>query len=261
MTLPGNPPATTAPAAFKTWAQNVADTAADHETRVDDLETDVTALDGAVVHDTGNETVAGIKTFSSDPIVPAEAYGAGWNGSNEPPTKNDVYDKIESLTGLSAGSIGGPPLIVRKTSDESVTSSTTVQADDALLFAVGTSQVWAVQFLLFANGATAADIKIGVQGPASATGKFAVLGLAAAATTSSGDVISQGFDLSSASPPASTLGIGVGGTTDYGSIQIHGSIATGGTSGNCTLYWAQSSSSGTATKVLADSLLIAHRLS
>jgi len=31
--------------------------------------------------------------------VPADAYGAGWNGSNEVPTKNDVYDKIESIGG------------------------------------------------------------------------------------------------------------------------------------------------------------------
>lgn len=59
-----------------------------------------TQLDGKV-NNTGSETIAGVKTFSSDPIVPDEAYGVGWNGSNEPPTKNAVYDKIETL---SAGS-------------------------------------------------------------------------------------------------------------------------------------------------------------
>jgi hypothetical protein len=48
---------------------------------------------------TGNQTVAGVKTFSSDPIIPDEAYGAGWNGSLEPPTKNAVYDKIETIGG------------------------------------------------------------------------------------------------------------------------------------------------------------------
>jgi hypothetical protein len=37
-------------------------------------------------------------TFSGDIIVPAEAYGAGWNGSNEAPTKNDIFDKIDTLT-------------------------------------------------------------------------------------------------------------------------------------------------------------------
>lgn len=56
------------------------------------------ADDSAVVHDTGDETIAGVKTFSSDPLIPDEAYGAGWNGSLEPPTKNAVYDKIETIS-------------------------------------------------------------------------------------------------------------------------------------------------------------------
>lgn len=57
-----------------------------------------TALDGKV-NDTGSETIAGVKTFSSDPLIPDEVYGSGWNGSLEPPTKNAVYDKIETLGG------------------------------------------------------------------------------------------------------------------------------------------------------------------
>lgn len=38
-------------------------------------------------------------TLSGDLSVPDEAYGSGWNGSVEVPTKNAVYDKIESLGG------------------------------------------------------------------------------------------------------------------------------------------------------------------
>jgi hypothetical protein len=38
-------------------------------------------------------------TFSDDVSVPDEAYGAGWNASTEVPTKNAVYDKIETLSG------------------------------------------------------------------------------------------------------------------------------------------------------------------
>ena len=33
--------------------------------------------------------------------VPDEAYGSGWNGFNEVPTKNAVFDKIEILAPLS----------------------------------------------------------------------------------------------------------------------------------------------------------------
>lgn len=36
-------------------------------------------------------------TFADPVNVPDEAYGAGWNGSTEVPTKNAVYDKIETL--------------------------------------------------------------------------------------------------------------------------------------------------------------------
>lgn len=41
----------------------------------------------------------GIVTFGKDVVVPDEAYGSGWNGSLEVPTKNAVYDKIETLGG------------------------------------------------------------------------------------------------------------------------------------------------------------------
>lgn len=51
---------------------------------------------------TGDETVAGVKTFSSDPIIPDEAYDAtAWNGVLEPATKNAIRDLIELLVGTT----------------------------------------------------------------------------------------------------------------------------------------------------------------
>lgn len=47
-------------------------------------------------------TAGGAWTFSNDATVPDEAYGAGWNGSLEVPTKNSVYDKIETLQPLDS---------------------------------------------------------------------------------------------------------------------------------------------------------------
>lgn len=41
-------------------------------------------------------------TFTGDISVPDEAYGVGWNGSLEVPTKNAIYDKIETLGTASA---------------------------------------------------------------------------------------------------------------------------------------------------------------
>src|SRR3990167_2893562 len=61
----------------------------------DDIETD--KLDD-YVQITGAQTIAGVKTFTSDPIIHDEAYDAtNWNGSLEPPTKNAVRDKIQTL--------------------------------------------------------------------------------------------------------------------------------------------------------------------
>lgn len=41
-------------------------------------------------------------TFAADISVPDEAYGSGWNGSTEVPTKNAIYDKIETLGGITS---------------------------------------------------------------------------------------------------------------------------------------------------------------
>ena len=47
-------------------------------------------------------------TFGVDVNVPDEAYGIGWNGSTEVPTKNAIYDKIETIGGSSTwGGITG----------------------------------------------------------------------------------------------------------------------------------------------------------
>lgn len=64
---------------------------------VDGVTSAIQAQLDARVDTTGNETIAGVKTFSSDPLIPDEAYGVGWNGVLEPPTKNAVYDKIETI--------------------------------------------------------------------------------------------------------------------------------------------------------------------
>jgi hypothetical protein len=49
------------------------------------------------VEDTGDQTIAGIKTFSSSPVVPADAYAAGWASKQEPATKAALYAKIQTL--------------------------------------------------------------------------------------------------------------------------------------------------------------------
>ncbi len=45
----------------------------------------------------GAATFGSTASFAGDVTVPDEAYGSGWNGSTEVPTKNAVYDKIETV--------------------------------------------------------------------------------------------------------------------------------------------------------------------
>lgn len=51
-----------------------------------------------------------VVTFAADVNVPDEAYGAGWDGSLEVPTKNALYDKIETLGGGGNVSKVGTPV-------------------------------------------------------------------------------------------------------------------------------------------------------
>lgn len=58
------------------------------------------AIDDLLVN-TGLRASGGTANFTTDVSVPDEAYGVGWNGSLEVPTKNALYDKIETLGGGS----------------------------------------------------------------------------------------------------------------------------------------------------------------
>lgn len=74
----------------------------------------VAVVVGAIVNTDGSLGVSGTTTvtisidtshaniWTADQSVPDETYGAGWDGSLEVPTKNAIYDKIESLTSGSA---------------------------------------------------------------------------------------------------------------------------------------------------------------
>lgn len=70
---------------------------------------DLFLADGGVINwNNGNATIthsASLLTSNVDIVVPDEAYGVGWNGSLEVPTKNAVYDKIQTIP---VGDVVGP---------------------------------------------------------------------------------------------------------------------------------------------------------
>ena len=92
------------------------------DTNFSNLNTDKAELSGA--------------TFTGDISVPDEAYWAGWNGSLEVPTKNAVYDKIETMWGSGATTLDG-------LTDVTITSATNWQS---LIYESASSQ-WKNQSL------------------------------------------------------------------------------------------------------------------
>jgi hypothetical protein len=131
-----------------------------------------------------------------------------------------------------------PMTVTRKTSDESVTSSTTLQSDDALNPTIAASQVLALEWVLHINGAAAGGVKVALNVPASATGTWGVVGEANANLT---DVTDTG---------ALTLTLP---GTNAKLYVLRALIVNGANAGAVTLRWAQNASDPTATTVKAGS--------
>jgi hypothetical protein len=139
----------------------------------------------------------------------------------------------------------------RKTADESVTSSTTLQDDDHLLFPIGANEEWVATFEIDAGAAVnTTGFQTAITAPAGATlnasGSYISSGgalLYAVTTTSGNNFI------------ASTPGAGA-----TAGIHLKVWVLNGGTPGNVTLQWAQNALSGTALTFKKGSFLQASRV-
>jgi hypothetical protein len=77
---------------------------------------------------TGQATVssAGAIATSSTVSVADDAYAAGWNGSTNVPTKNAIYDKIETISAGASGWTDGTNVIYATTTTDFVGIGTTI---------------------------------------------------------------------------------------------------------------------------------------
>ncbi|GBD05245.1 hypothetical protein HRbin20_00826 [bacterium HR20] len=144
----------------------------------------------------------------------------------------------------SLASITGAPSYVRKTSNQSVTSSTTYQNDNALVYTASANQIFEFEAYMFISGGNG-GIKIRVSIPSGASMKlYAELKKddqhhwTYTKLTSSTDEISW-----------STI------DNTWGYARIRGIITMGSSGGNVQVQWAQNSSNATATTVEAGSYL------
>ena len=126
-------------------------TTADITAAIDALKAGVAAGFDTLAELAAGKASLGGDAFTGDITVPDEAYGAGWNGSAEVPTKNALYDKIETLgsggahasshqnggadeinvAGLSGELADPQPTTIAKISDASAFAKTLLDDADA----------------------------------------------------------------------------------------------------------------------------------
>ncbi len=143
---------------------------------------------------------------------------------------------------------------VRKTADETVTSSAALQDDDHLVISVAANEVWRVELVAFYEGVDAEDIAFGWSFPAGAAGTWGGHGLALAATSNTSDLLAK------ATPLASPLNAGGGGAGVIVMASFFLLLRVSSTGGTLRLQWAQRVSGGTGSILKADSYIYAVRV-
>lgn len=143
---------------------------------------------------------------------------------------------------------GIAPLAVIKGADESVTSSTTLQFDDALTLPIVANAQYLFDCYLNYEGGTAgsSDMQVVWSVPTLATLRYEPL------YTSGGSLnISAGTTVTG----STTLTLATNGAGNLRGASFRGSLIVGSNAGNLSLRWAQNTSSGTATIMHAQSYL------
>lgn len=151
-----------------------------------------------------------------------------------------VRDNLNALNGF-----------VRKTADQSVTSSITLVNDSALSIAIPAAGTYEIKLflLLLSSVSNAGNIRVGASFPAG-TMTMGVDGLAPGSTGTSGSISRQTAAITSGVDPG--IGLGVVSAQTLARIDF---LFVATASGTFQFMWAQSVSSATATTVKANSYL------
>jgi hypothetical protein len=140
-------------------------------------------------------------------------------------------------------------VIKNKATDESVTSSTTLQNDDDLFVELGAGETWQARFAIWATHAAGDGCKVAVTVPSGAT-----LRLIARETDSGGQVV----NMTTTSGAAISLATeNVDATSQFVDLEVV--VVNGATAGNLQLQWAQRTSSATATVFVANCSVVARK--
>ncbi len=142
---------------------------------------------------------------------------------------------------------------VVKPSNESVSSSTTLQNDDHLLLPVSSNTMYFIQGMFVISGAEAADMLFQWSVPSGAVFNWASDTLGSGASGSATGQVSRSAQGNTNQPAfgliASTITV----------VPIKGFLVVGSTGGVLRARWCQNASSATATIMRAGSYLMARR--
>lgn len=179
------------------------------------------ATDSAVVHNTGAETVAGVKTFSSPPIVPT------------PVGTTDAINKVY-VDQLCLGKY--------KAADTVRTSTAALASDPDLTVSVLASSVYVVDITILFSSNTTPNFKNAMVQPAGATGRLANYSSV------------NGYRLSDATVDTWTVA-----NTTVRAIRYSGTLVTT-SAGTYAFQWAQNVSNVANTTVHQGSCMILHKI-
>lgn len=158
-----------------------------------------------------------------------------------------------STDAVTKAQLDGLTTFIKKTSDQSRQSTTSLADDSQLLLAVAANTTYRLYSLLIVNSPTAADFKLGWSGPSGATLEW---------STNAPHTAQTNFDSSTIS--VNRLGIGsAADAAGYGAdviFQPSGFLFVGGTAGTLTFRWAQTTSTASDTTVKANSCLFLRKV-
>ncbi len=150
----------------------------------------------------------------------------------------------------------GGTIFVRKTADESVTNSTTPQADDHLYATLPANSIWEVEILLRTQSAGPDNSNGGIRVQLNApTGSSMQVYVEIKKGGSGGDLANHwhyGWITASNTPVGYNP---IPGPTPVGAVKLKGLVIVGSTGGTLQLYWAQNTASTYATTVYANSYM------
>ncbi len=169
----------------------------------------------------------------------------------DPTANQDGDTKLARDTAISthAADYGLHTKVVRKTADETVNNSTTLQNDDHLLLAMAANEVWLFFFWLTYNSASPPDIKFAITVPSGGTLEVAPV-----------DDIGQLTNTTPITPVVAAGSFALAGAASDRVCLVWALYKGGSNAGNVQLQFAQNSAQALDTTLKANSCLVATKI-